>query len=82
MYEISRTHADYLRTIRRHKHIVHISRILILLSFLFIHCTHFPNTDSSKFCLYLGIYCKCRHHRFFYFQQSVKDCTVLCRHGC
>ena len=36
MYEISRTHADYLRTIRRHKHIVHISRILILLSFLFI----------------------------------------------
>ena len=66
MYEISRTHADYLRTIRRHKHIV----------------THFPNTDSSKFSLYLGIYCKCRHHRFFYFQQSVKDCTVLCRHGC
>ena len=36
MYEISRTHADYLRTIRRHKHIVHISRILILLRFLFI----------------------------------------------
>lgn len=36
MHKVSETHEHYLKTIRRHKHIVRISRILILFSFLFI----------------------------------------------